>query len=120
MHVSHATEGALTRMALRSAAWAERWFPDAWVFAAVGVVVVAAATLGFGATPAITVSTFGDGFWSLIPFTMQIYPAGRARAGGAWLVVAAWAHAVIPAAGHALTLFTAEMGCASAHPISCC
>ncbi|HUH55625.1 MAG TPA: TIGR00366 family protein, partial [Rhodanobacter sp.] len=62
----------MARAALRSAAWAERWFPDAWVFAALGVVVVALAAFAFGATPTATVSAFGDGFWSLIPFTMQM------------------------------------------------
>jgi len=67
-----ATDGWMARAALRSAAWAERWFPDAWVFAALGVIVVAVAVLAFGATPAVTVNAFGDGFWSLIPFTMQM------------------------------------------------
>jgi len=70
--MSNATDGWMARAALRSAAWAERWFPDAWVFAALGVIVVAAAVLSFGATPAATVNAFGDGFWSLIPFTMQM------------------------------------------------
>ena len=65
-------EGLLARAALRSAAWSERWFPDAWVFAALGVVIVALAVLAFGATPTVTVNAFGDGFWSLIPFTMQM------------------------------------------------
>ncbi len=65
-------EGFLARAALRSSAWAERWFPDAWVFAALGVILVAAAALAFGATPTVTVNAFGDGFWSLIPFTMQM------------------------------------------------
>ena len=36
-------QGWLTRAARRSCAWAERWFPDAWVFAALAVVLVAAA-----------------------------------------------------------------------------
>ncbi|SFF28600.1 Short chain fatty acid transporter, partial [Dyella marensis] len=70
--MQNANEGALARAALRSSAWAERWFPDAWVFAALGVILVAAAALAFGATPAVTVNAFGDGFWSLIPFTMQM------------------------------------------------
>ncbi|MFD0320312.1 short-chain fatty acid transporter [Lysobacter gummosus] len=65
-------DGPLARFALRSAAWAERWFPDAYVFAALGVVIVAVAALGFGATPTATASAFGDGYWSLIPFTMQM------------------------------------------------
>lgn len=67
-----ATDGPLARFALRSAAWAERWFPDAYVFAALAVVVVAIAALGFGATPKATATAFGDGYWSLIPFTMQM------------------------------------------------
>ena len=65
-------EGRLARAALRCAAWSERWFPDAWVFAALGVVLVAIAALAAGATPKVAASAFGDGFWSLIPFTMQM------------------------------------------------
>jgi hypothetical protein len=60
------------RAALRSAAFAERWFPDAYVFAVLGVVVVAASALLAGATPQATTAAFGKGFWSLIPFTMQM------------------------------------------------
>lgn len=62
----------LTRLALRSCAWAERWFPDAYVFAALAVVVVALAAMACGATPTAAAIAFGDGFWSLIPFTMQM------------------------------------------------
>jgi short-chain fatty acids transporter len=69
---SATTDGRMARAALHSAAWAERWFPDAWVFAALGVVVVAGAALAFGSTPVAAVGAFGDGFWSLIPFTMQM------------------------------------------------
>ena len=60
------------RAALRCAAFAERWFPDAYVFAALGVVLVAIAALLAGATPQATAGAFGKGFWSLIPFTMQM------------------------------------------------
>ncbi len=66
------TDNPLARFALRCTAWAERWFPDAWVFAALAVIVVALAALGMGASPVNTVTAFGDGFWSLIPFTMQM------------------------------------------------
>ena len=65
-------DGWMARAALRSAAWAEKWFPDAYVFAVLGVVIVALAAMGFGSTPQATASAFGDGFWSLIPFTMQM------------------------------------------------
>lgn len=60
------------RFALRCSNWAERWFPDSWVFAAVAVITVAFATLLMGAKPTDTAKAFGDGFWSLIPFTMQM------------------------------------------------
>ncbi len=82
------SEGLLARAALRCAAWAERWFPDAWVFAALAVGVVAVAAIVMGALPGPGAATgfidllprsvgsastaFGDGFWSLIPFTMQM------------------------------------------------
>ncbi len=72
MSARAARTGRLERLALRSAAFAERWFPDAWVFAVIGVIVVALCALGFGATPRATAEAFGGGFWSLIPFTMQM------------------------------------------------
>ncbi len=46
--------------------------PDAYVFAALAVVIVAAAAMLLGATPLQTARAFGDGFWTLIPFTMQM------------------------------------------------
>ncbi|MCP3750493.1 TIGR00366 family protein [Pseudomonas sp. SBB6] len=60
------------RFALRCSNWAERWFPDSWVFAALAVVLVALAAIAMGAKPTDTAKAFGDGFWSLIPFTMQM------------------------------------------------
>lgn len=71
MPVNH-TGGLLSRLAERSCAWAERWFPDPYVFAVLAVALVAVAALAAGAEPASVVATFGDGFWSLIPFTMQM------------------------------------------------
>lgn len=67
-----ARQGAMARAALHSAAWAERWFPDAYVFAVLGVVIVAVAAMVAGASPRATAEAFGGGFWSLIPFTMQM------------------------------------------------
>lgn len=60
------------RVALRCAAFAERWFPDAYVFAVLGVVLVAGAAMAFGASPQDTAARFGEGYWSLIPFTLQM------------------------------------------------
>ena len=65
-------EGLLVRIAIGFTAWAERWFPDAFIFVAIAVVVVALAALGNGATPLAVSRAFGDGFWSLITFTMQM------------------------------------------------
>ena len=65
-------EGALARVALGFTNWAERWFPDAFVFVALAVVIVSLAALVNGATPKAVVKSFGDGYWSLIKFTMQM------------------------------------------------
>src|ERR1700754_4736127 len=65
-------EGALVRIAIGFTAWAERWFPDAFIFVAIAVVVVSLAALANGASPLTISRAFGDGFWSLIPFTMQM------------------------------------------------
>ena len=65
-------EGVLVRIAIGFTAWAERWFPDAFIFVAIAVVVVAAASLANGASPAAVSAAFGNGFWSLITFTMQM------------------------------------------------
>ena len=46
--------------------------PDAYVFVVVAAILVAAATMVAGASPLVTAGAFGDGFWSLIPFTMQM------------------------------------------------
>lgn len=64
--------GLLSRIAQRCCAWAERWFPDAFAFAVLAVLIVALAALLNGAQPVAIAKTFGDGFWSLIPFTMQM------------------------------------------------
>lgn len=65
-------ESGLARLALRFTEWAEKWFPDAFVFVAIAVVIVALAALANGAPVASVTKSFGDGFWSLIPFTMQM------------------------------------------------
>ncbi len=65
-------EAALARLGLRFTNWAERWFPDAYVFVCLAVAVVAAAAMLNGASPMAVAKSFGDGFWSLITFTMQM------------------------------------------------
>ena len=62
----------MERMAARVTRWAERWFPDAYIFAAIAVIVVAVGALAIGAPVQRVSIAFGDGFWSLIPFTMQM------------------------------------------------
>ena len=62
----------LQRTALSFTRWAEHWFPDAFVFALIALAVVVLAALGNGAEPLAISKAFGDGFWSLIPFTMQM------------------------------------------------
>ena len=67
-----AREGALARLGLVLADWSEQWFPDAFVFALCAVIVVALGALALGAPPEAVTTRFGNGFWDLIPFTMQM------------------------------------------------
>ncbi len=63
---------ALARAGMFIAGGCERYFPDAFVFALGAVVVVFLAGLAIGETPKKLVTEFGNGFWILIPFTMQM------------------------------------------------
>lgn len=65
-------EGFLSRMGMRLADWSERWFPDAYVFAAMAVVVTVVAALFLGRSVPQIANDFGAKFWDLIPFTMQM------------------------------------------------
>jgi len=65
-------QGLMARLGATLADWSERWFPDAYVFAAIAVVIVVAAALCMGRTPVQISKDFGGGFWNLIPFTMQM------------------------------------------------
>ena len=65
-------DGALVRLAIAFTAWAERWFPDAFIFVAIAVVVVSTGAMINGASPIAVSEAFGNGFWSLITFTMQM------------------------------------------------
>jgi short-chain fatty acids transporter len=52
--------------------WAERWFPDSYIFAILAIVIVTVAALCSGVSPHSIANAFGEGYWSLIPFTMQM------------------------------------------------
>ena len=63
----------IARIALRFTAWAERWLPDAFVFALLATLVVFVAGLAVAhAAPGGLVTSWGHGFWELVPFTMQM------------------------------------------------
>ena len=62
----------LSRTARRCCAWSERWFPDAFAFAVLAVAIVSLGALCIGAPPLAIAESFGSGFWSIIPFTMQM------------------------------------------------
>src|SRR5688572_7993642 len=65
--------GRLERIALRFTDLAERWLPDAFIFALLATIAVVVAGLTAGdASPARLAEIWGRGFWSLIPFTMQM------------------------------------------------
>jgi short-chain fatty acids transporter len=52
--------------------FSERWFPDAYVFVLIAVIAIAVGTITHGGSPLAVSRAFGDGFWNLIPFTMQM------------------------------------------------
>jgi short-chain fatty acids transporter len=63
----------VARLALRFTDWAERWLPDAFVFALLATIGILVLGLVFGhATPANLIESWGKGFWELVPFTMQM------------------------------------------------
>lgn len=62
----------VTRFAERATELAERWLPDAFVFALIGTVVVFVAALVHGAAPGAIVDAWGAGLWDLLPFTLQM------------------------------------------------
>src|SRR3989440_11035072 len=65
-------ESGAVRLGRSISDWTERWFPDAFIFALIGIVVVFVAGLLLGRSPGQMTHDFGGGFWSLIPFTMQM------------------------------------------------
>ncbi|WP_040740454.1 TIGR00366 family protein, partial [Nocardia tenerifensis] len=66
------SEQGLARVAQSLARWTEKWFPDAYVVALAGVFVVALAAFANGSSPKAVATAFGDGFWDLTTFTLQM------------------------------------------------
>jgi short-chain fatty acids transporter len=69
----HEAEGRLARIAAAFTSLAERFIPDAFVFALLATFLVVAAAVLFtpvGAGEVVTI--WGDGFWELSAFTMQM------------------------------------------------
>src|SRR5215213_5256739 len=64
--------GWLQRIGSRIADACERWFPDAFVFALAAIIVVFIGGVSMGIAPVKLASEFGNGFWSLVNFTMQM------------------------------------------------
>src|SRR3954470_19264389 len=62
----------LARAGSRIADVCERWFPDAFVFALAAIVLVFIGGMFAGVTPVTMATEFGNGFWSLVNFTMQM------------------------------------------------
>lgn len=62
----------LERFGIAMARMLETWFPDAFVFALIAVLVALGASLAAGGELLELVRSYGKGFWSLIPFTMQM------------------------------------------------
>src|SRR5882757_126914 len=62
----------LARAGSRIADVCERWFPDAFVFALAAIVLVFIGGLATGVKPVTMAVEFGNGFWSLVNFTMQM------------------------------------------------
>ena len=62
----------LVAAGLRLSAWFERWFPDAFSLAMLAAVGIFAASLAMSGSMTGTARWFGEGFWDLIAFTLQM------------------------------------------------
>ena len=73
MPAPHPGDGTLlARFSQTMVVFSERWFPDAYVFVLLAVIVVAGAAMVHGGSPLAVSQAFGDGFWNLTPFAMQM------------------------------------------------
>ncbi|MBD1550863.1 short-chain fatty acid transporter [Pseudomonas typographi] len=92
-----AQPGLFERIAVGVSNWSERWFPDSYIFAALAVIAVALGALACGAPLRAVAGAFGDGYWSLIPFTMQM----------AFVAISGYVVAVSPPASKLITRLAA-------------
>ena len=60
------------RVGASLADWSEKWFPDAYVFAVIALIITCAGALLNGRSVEKIAIDFGASFWALIPFTMQM------------------------------------------------
>lgn len=65
-------QNRFARVGVALSNWSERWFPDPLVFPLLGIVLVFLIGLVAGEKPSDLAIQGGKGFWSLIPFTMQM------------------------------------------------
>src|SRR5690242_1886286 len=64
--------GRLESLGVTLADFSQRWFPDAFVFGLLALIIIFIAGLLAGSRFQELIDYFGQGFWSLIPFTMQM------------------------------------------------
>jgi short-chain fatty acids transporter len=62
----------LVTFGLRLSAWFERWFPDAFSLALVAAIGVFAVSAAISGSAVQTARWFGEGYWDLIAFTLQM------------------------------------------------
>jgi short-chain fatty acids transporter len=68
---SSTSDAWYVRTGVRLADWAERWWPDPFVFVLIAVLLIFAITVMAGTPVTKAVNYYGSSFWSLIPFTLQ-------------------------------------------------
>jgi short-chain fatty acids transporter len=62
----------LARAGLRLSEWFERWFPDAFSLALAAALGIYLASVALTRAPVQSARWFGEGFWDLVAFTMQM------------------------------------------------
>lgn len=62
----------LSRVATALTALSQRWIPSAFAIAVILTFVTFGIAIAAGASPARTLIAWGDGFWTLLPFAMQM------------------------------------------------